>query len=188
MCVTARLYAKPQFAILYPNLTFTENQDSQRHLLDLFWHVQRLRIKKSFLFSKWNAETFSICLKLNFIKLYKISSHSAQLILTIVVFNFSIGCLIELKICEVSRNSFLNKCSKFQLSILKNKKSFIPKKYFLSRCQYQNRKALFTDPIFSEGFEPNLLMPQVYGRLTSFFFLAKKILAEKDLRKVLFKH
>jgi hypothetical protein len=40
-----------------------------------------------------------------------------------------------------------------QLSILKNKKSFIPKKnVFLSRCQYQNKKALFTEPIFSEGF------------------------------------
>jgi hypothetical protein len=32
-------------------------------------------------------------------------------------------------------------------------KSFIPKKVFLSRCQYQNKKALFTDPIFSEGFD-----------------------------------
>ena len=29
------------------------------------------------------------------------------------------------------------------------------KKYFLSRCQYQNKKALFTDPIFSEGFGPD---------------------------------
>ena len=27
------------------------------------------------------------------------------------------------------------------------------KKYFLSGCQYQNKKALFTDPIFSEGFD-----------------------------------
>ena len=26
------------------------------------------------------------------------------------------------------------------------------KKYFLGCCQYQNKKALFTDPIFSEGF------------------------------------
>ena len=24
--------------------------------------------------------------------------------------------------------------------------------YFLSHCQYQNKKALYTDPIFSEGF------------------------------------
>ena len=35
---------------------------------------------------------------------------------------------------------------------LEKQKSFIPKKYFLGRCQYQNKKELFTDPIFSEGF------------------------------------
>jgi hypothetical protein len=35
---------------------------------------------------------------------------------------------------------------------LEKQKSFIPKKKILSRCQYQNKKALFTDPIFSEGF------------------------------------
>ena len=27
------------------------------------------------------------------------------------------------------------------------------KKIFLSHCQYQNKKTLFTDPIFSEGFD-----------------------------------
>jgi hypothetical protein len=35
-------------------------------------------------------------------------------------------------------------------------KSFIPKKIFLSRCQYQNKKSLFTDSIFSEDFGANL--------------------------------
>ena len=35
---------------------------------------------------------------------------------------------------------------------VKKQKSFIPKKTFLGRCQYQNKKALITDPIFSEGF------------------------------------
>ena len=59
--------------------------------------------------------------------------------------------LNELKFCEVSRNSFSNRCWKFQLSILKNKKVLFQKKYFLGRCQYQNKKAFFTDPIFSEG-------------------------------------
>ena len=54
---------------------------------------------------------------------HKISTHS-------VIFIFSIGCLIELKFCEVSRNSFSNRYWKFQLSILKNKKSFISKKKF----------------------------------------------------------
>ena len=37
---------------------------------------------------------------------------------------------------------------------LVKQKSFIPKKqYDLGRSQYQNKKALFTDPIFSDGFE-----------------------------------
>ena len=37
---------------------------------------------------------------------------------------------------------------------LEKQKSFIPKEnIFLSCCQCQNKKALFTDPIFSEGFE-----------------------------------
>ena len=75
-----------------------------------------------------------------------------QLIQTIVIFIFSMGCLIELKLCEVSRNSFSNWFWNLQLSILKNKKVLSLKKYFLSRCQYQNKKALFTDSIFREGF------------------------------------
>ena len=62
------------------------------------------------------------------------------------------GCLIELKFCEDSRNSISNRCWKFQLSILKNKKVLSLKKHFCGRCQYQNKTALFTDPIFSEGF------------------------------------
>ena len=37
----------------------------------------------------------------------------------------------------------------------KTKKFYSPKKIFLSHCQYQNKKALFTDPIFSEGFGTN---------------------------------
>ena len=31
---------------------------------------------------------------------------------------------------------------------LEKQKSFIPKKYFFGRSQYQNKKALFTDSIF----------------------------------------
>ena len=56
-----------------------------------------------------------------------------------------------LKFGEVSQNYFSNRCLKFQLSILQNKKVLSLKKYFLGHCQYQNKKALFTDPIFSEG-------------------------------------
>jgi hypothetical protein len=33
-------------------------------------------------------------------------------------------------------------------------KNFITKKkYDLGRCQYQNKKALFTEPIFNDGFD-----------------------------------
>ena len=53
-----------------------------------------------------------------------------------------------MKFCEVSRNSILNRCWKFQLSVLKNKKVLSLKKCFLGCCQYQNKKALFTDSIF----------------------------------------
>ena len=70
-----------------------------------------------------------------------------------------------------------------KVSNLKNKKVLSPKKYFLSRSQYQNKKALFTDPVFSEGFDPNAL--GIWQ--TNEFFSCKKILPEKDLRKVLFK-
>ena len=35
---------------------------------------------------------------------------------------------------------------------LEKQKSFITKKKISSHCQYQNKKALFTDPIFREGF------------------------------------
>ena len=43
---------------------------------------------------------------------------------------------------------------------LEKQKSFIPKKnIFLSRCQYQNKEALFTNPIFSEGFGEHNLPP-----------------------------
>ena len=45
--------------------------------------------------------------------------------------SFFISCLIELKFCEVSRNSISNWTLKFQLSILKNKKVLFLK-FFLS--------------------------------------------------------
>ena len=35
---------------------------------------------------------------------------------------------------------------------LEKQESFVPKKSFLSRCQNQNKKDLYTDLIFSEGF------------------------------------
>ena len=48
---------------------------------------------------------------------------------------------------------------------LVKQKSFIPKKYDLGRSQYQNKKALFTDPIFSDGFDfYNVANLAIYGR------------------------
>ena len=45
---------------------------------------------------------------------------------------------------------------------LEKHKSFISKrKYFLGHCQYQNKKDLFTDPIFSEGFGYPLALLQI---------------------------
>ena len=76
---------------------------------------------KTFLFFK--IESFSIGLKKNFVKPHKISTHSAH----------SDSCLIELKFCEVSRNSFSNRCWKFQLSIFRNKKVLFLKKIELSQ-------------------------------------------------------
>jgi hypothetical protein len=38
---------------------------------------------------------------------------------------------------------------------VEKQKSFIPK-IFLGHCQYQNKKALFIDPIISEGFGSNM--------------------------------
>ena len=35
---------------------------------------------------------------------------------------------------------------------LEKQKVLFLKKYDLGHCQYQNKKALFTDPIFSDGF------------------------------------
>ena len=47
---------------------------------------------------------------------------------------------------------FFKQMLKFSDFYLEKQKSFISKKKFVSRCQCQNKKALFTDPIFCEGF------------------------------------
>jgi hypothetical protein len=67
-----------------------------------------------------------------------------------------------LNFCNVSHNALPTRCLKFQLSVLKNKKVLFLKKYFLGCCQYQNKKALFTDPIFSKGFGSDYLKTRVY--------------------------
>ena len=49
-----------------------------------------------------------------------------QHIHTIVIFNFCIGCLIELKFCKVPRNSFSNRCWNFFKSLsISKQNSFV---------------------------------------------------------------
>ena len=112
---------------------------------------------KLFCFSRQKAETFSICLKLSFMKPQ-----------TIITFIFFIGSLIELEFCKVSRHSFSSRCWKFSAFCLEKQKRFIPKKHFSSHCQYQNKKATTTYPIFNEGFGhavTNLEQSQLLGNL-----------------------
>ena len=47
---------------------------------------------------------------------------------------------------------FFKQMLKVSVFYLEKQKSLIPKKKCFGRCQYQNKKALFTDPNFSEGF------------------------------------
>jgi len=64
----------------------------------------------------------------------------------LLFYYFSIGCLIGLKIpfqTDTESLSFLSS---------KTKKVLLLKNNFLNCCQYQNKKALFTDASFSGGF------------------------------------
>ena len=56
------------------------------------------------------------------------------------------------------QKSFIAKKNIFQAIVnIKTKKFYFKKKYFLSHRHYQNKKALFNHPIFSEGFERSIL-------------------------------
>ena len=109
---------------------------------------------KTFLFFKIESWNFQVQFEIKFRETSQ-NFNSFSLFRQLLFSCFFIGCLIELKFCKVSRNSISNWTWKFQLSILKNKKVLFLKKKILGRCQYQNKKALFTDPIFSEGFGSN---------------------------------
>ena len=43
---------------------------------------------------------------------------------------------------------------------------FLKKENFLGRCQYQNKKAFFTDPIFSEGFGLMIIILVICAQVT----------------------
>ena len=88
---------------------------------ELSWRLGTLHIffgNKTFLFV--NIESWNFQHLWNLIKFQLIQKHSDNI--------FSMGCLNELKFCEVSRNPKSNRCWKFQLSILTNKNVLFQKK------------------------------------------------------------
>ena len=74
------------------------------------------------------------------------------LIQNIIIFIFSISCLIEWNFVRFHEISFQTDAESFSFLSWKTKKFCPYKKILLGCCQYQNKKALFTDPILSEGF------------------------------------
>ena len=98
-----------------------------------------------------------------------------QLIQTIVIFIFSIGCLIELNFWEVSRNSFQTDSESFSNFYLEKQKSFIPKKKFLSSCQYQNKKLCLSTQFFVK------VLVEIYNIITGFGLELHCIVSSRDL-------
>ena len=100
-------------------------------LMPSFGSILAVRLKKyffrykTFLFFKITSWDFQHLFE---IKVHKISTHLAYSDNS--YFLFFIGFLIELKFCEVSRNSFSNRFWKFQLSTLKNEKVLFLNKIF----------------------------------------------------------
>ena len=64
-----------------------------------------------YLFLNRKLKLFSICLKINFVKPHKISTHSGHS--DNFCFHFFIGCLIELKFCEIHEILFQTDAKSF---------------------------------------------------------------------------
>ena len=94
-------------------------------------------------------------------------------------FNFFYHAVVILRWNFLRFHEFLfqtdteSKDRKFQLSILKNKTKIFLNKSFLSRCPYQNKKALFTDSIFRDGFGRDFVLFKFFhkSRLVGIVFL-----------------
>ena len=114
----------------------------------IFWHIYRPWPKKILgiiVFQDRKLQlSASVCNRIS----WNITKFQLIQLIQTIIFIFSISFLIKFKFCEDSRNPISNRCWKLQLSILKNKKVLFLKKIFLTHCQYQNKKALFTDSIF----------------------------------------
>ena len=117
-----------------------------------FGSILAVRLKKYFLRNKtflfFKIESWNLkWILLNLTKFQLI-----PLIQTIVAFIFSIGCLIELKFCEVSAKAFSNRCWKCQSSILKNKKVLFLRKVFFKQLSIWKQKSFVYWLNFTEGF------------------------------------
>ena len=108
-------------------------------------------MNKTFLFFKLESWNFQVQFEIK-IRESSQNFNSFSFFRQLLFSSFFIGCLIELKFCKVSRNSISNRCWKFQLSILKNKKVLFLKKYFLSHTAKTHPKDGVSCLNFSEGF------------------------------------
>ena len=82
-----------------------------------------------------------------------------------VIFIFCIDCLIELKWFLFHEKLFQTDAESFSSQSWKTKKFYSQKKFLLSHCQYQNKKILFTDSIFSGGFGRKSLEGHFLGQM-----------------------
>ena len=98
---------------------------------------------KLFCFSRSKAETCSICLKWDFVKPQNFSTHSDNCYFHIF---YQLSDWVE--ILWGFTKFFFKK-------FLKVSAFYLEKQNFSSCCKYQNNNALFTDPIFREGFDRN---------------------------------
>ena len=112
---------------------------------------------KTFLFFKIESWNFQNLFEIEFRETSQ-NFNSFSLFRQLLIFVFSIVCLIELKFCEVSRNSFSNRFWKFLLSIILEKVLFLKKtfnllsiskqKSFVYRLNFQWRFWLILHEIF----------------------------------------
>ena len=114
--ITSQLNSFQSLAPIY-SLYLKQNRRWKLFCFDIDCGLNHILFRnKTFLFYKIENWNFQHLFEKFFLKLHNIPTHSAHS--DTCYFYFSIGCLIELKFCEVSRNLFSNRCWKFQFSIL----------------------------------------------------------------------
>ena len=106
------------------------------------WPKKYFFRNKTFLFFKIESWNFQVQFEIKFRETSQ-NFNSFSLFRQLLFSSFFIGCLIELKFCEVSWNSISNWTWKFQPSILK-------KKVLLAVVNIKTKKPLFTDSIFQK--------------------------------------